>query len=171
MINCKLHLFTAVIHCFSKLLVTPHVLSIHLANCQLHLEHHYYIPHSNLQHLNMFRNDSTRATLRLTLGLGKTSTPHFVDHQKVWWLSILTILMHRPYNYMPLLHFCKVSSKSVIVKVLLQFGHFVDIIRNVTCPLYQPCFWHKRLSFTQFLIQIESTKNTTHTYRLWSIRS
>ena len=132
MINCKLHLFTAVIHCFSKLLVTPHVLSIHPANSHLHRLHHYNTLPSNLQHRNMFKNGANRETLRLTLGLGNTSTPSFVGSCRLHKISIFTILMHGPYNYMSLVHFCKVSLESIIDKVLLQFGDYVDINRNVT---------------------------------------
>ena len=117
----------------------------------MHRAHHYNTLPSNLQHRNMFRNGANRATLRLTLGLGKTSTPTFVGSCRPHKISIFTILMHRPYNYMSLLHFCKVSSKSVIVKVLLQFGHFVDIIRNVSSTQFCLCFSQKGLSFTQFL--------------------
>ena len=140
MINCKLHLFTAVIHCFSKLLVTPHVLSIHPANSHLHRLHHYNTLPSNLQHRNMFKNGATRETLRLTLGLGKTSTPSFVGSCRPHKISIFTILMHGPYNYMSLVYVCKVSSKSIIDKVVLQIGHFVDKNQNVNRPPYQPCF-------------------------------
>jgi len=98
----------------------------------MHRPHHYNTLPSNLQHRNMFRNGANRETLRLTLGLGNTSTPSFVGSCRPHEISIFTVLMHGPYNYMSLVHFCKVLSKSVIVKVLLQFGDYVDIIRNVT---------------------------------------
>jgi hypothetical protein len=133
------------------LLVTLHILSIHRANGQLNLQHHYYTLPSNLQHLNMFKNGATRETLRLTLGLGKTSTPSFVGSCRPHKISIFSVLMHGPYNYISLLHFCKVSSKSVIVKVLLQFGHYDDRNWNVTWLLYLPCFWQKGVSFSHFL--------------------
>ena len=130
-INYHLHLFTAALHYLNKLLVTLQIISIHPTNCQMHRPHHYNTLPSNLQHRNMFKNGANRETLRLTLGLGNTSTPSFVGSCRLHKISIFTILMHGPYNYMSLVHFCKVSLESIIDKVLLQFGDYVDINRNV----------------------------------------
>ena len=140
MINCKLHLFTAVIHCFSKLLVTPHVLSIHPANSHLHRLHHYNTLPSNLQRLNPFRILSRRETLLPTLGLNEFLTQCFVASCRLHRISILTTLMHGPYHYTCLVHVCKVLAKSVIVKVVLRIGHYVDINRNVSSTLLCLCF-------------------------------
>jgi len=66
--------------------------------------------------------------------------------------------MHGAYNYMSVVYICKVSLESIIDKVLLQNGHFVEMIRNYTWPQYSPCFWQKGLSFTQFLFKSCQTR-------------